>query len=123
MEEQIIIKYKKKYIHVKQYGKDNYEISLKMWQNIAEACKKYNCYYILGESWTEPISIIDGYNHIKIFELTGITRKHRIAWIYHSNENKKMLEFIETVLDNRGIINGRIFSNFEEAKKWLFGKS
>jgi hypothetical protein len=35
----------------------------------------------------------------------------------------KGLEFVETVVvKNRGLANGKLFSNVEEAKRWLLGK-
>jgi hypothetical protein len=66
---EIIIEHKDDYIHVRQYGRDNYDISLDLWRRIMAACEEYNCFNILGESnTTEELSTIDAYDHIKIFK-------------------------------------------------------
>ncbi len=60
MRENITIEHKGSYIHVRQYGKDNYDISLKLWRRVVAACEQYDCYNVLGESHTtEELSIVD----------------------------------------------------------------
>ena len=77
MNDNIIVEYKGNYIHARQYGPDSYDASLELWQRIVAACKKHNCFNILGETFaTNPISTIEAYNHIKIFELAGVTLTH-----------------------------------------------
>ncbi len=123
MRHNITIEHKGSYIHVGQYGEDNYDISLDLWQRVVAACRQHDCYNILGESHTEEeLSTIDAYSHIEIFKLAGVTLKHRVAWVHKGGEPSKEGRFIETVLQNRGMVNGRLFSSVAEAKRWLLGE-
>ncbi len=124
MRDEIIIEYKDNYIHVRHYGKNNYDISLDLWRRVKAMCDQYNCFNILGENYTtDELSTMDAFNHIKILELVGLTLKHRIAWVNQVKETAKGIEFVETVvIKNRGLVNGGIFSSVEEAKLWLLGK-
>ncbi len=124
MRDEIIIEYKDNYIHVRHYGKNNYDISLDLWRRVKAMCDQYNCFNILGENYTtDELSTMDAFNHLKILELVGLTLKHRIAWVNQVKETAKGIEFVETVvIKNRGLVNGGIFSSVEEAKLWLLGK-
>ncbi len=123
MSHRIIIEHKGSYVHARQYGKDNYDISLDLWKRIVAACRQYGCYNILGESHTdEDLSTIDAYSHIEIFKLTGVTLRHRVAWVHRGAEPTEEGKFVETVLTNRGLVNGRIFASIAEAKRWLLGE-
>ena len=122
MRQKIIIEHKGDYIHVRQYGEDNYDISLDLWQRIVAACRQYDCYNILGESHTTELSTIDAYSHIEIFNLAGVTLRHRVAWVHKAAEPSAEGRFVETVLKNRGMVNGRLFASVAEAKRWLLGE-
>jgi len=123
MPDKIIIEHKDDYIHVRQYGRDNYDISLDLWHRIVAACEQHNCFNILGESYTtNELSTIEAYDHIKIFRLAGVTIRHRIAWVHHVSETDKPVKFIENVLKNRGLVNGSFFASVKEAKRWLQGE-
>ena len=120
MGDEILIEYKDDYIHVRQYGRDNYSISLDLWRRIVAACEEYNCHNILGESYTtEELSTLDAYGHVKIFRLAGVTLQHRIAWVHKGENAAQNGQFIETVLTNRMMVNGHFFASTEEAKRWL----
>ncbi len=120
MRDQIMIEFKGDYIHARHYGKDSYRISLDLWRKIAGACEKFDCYNILGETFTtNDLSVIDNYDHIEIFKAAGISGKHRIAWVNNSREAAEGVKLVETVLRNRGLINGRLFDNVDQAKAWL----
>lgn len=124
MRDEVIVEFKGDYIHVQHYGKNNYDISLDLWRRVKALCDKYNCFNILGESYTtEELSTMDAFNHLKIVELVGLTLQHRVAWVIQEKETGKGIEFVETVVvKNRGLVNGGIFSSVEEAKRWLFGR-
>jgi len=124
MRDEIIVEYKGSYIYAALYGKNNYDISLELWRRIMAACKQYNCFNILGENYTtEELSTMDAYDHLKILEEVGLTLQYRVAWVDQRTKTGKGLEFVETVVvKNRGLANGRLFSNVEEAKRWLLGK-
>jgi len=122
MRDEIVIDYRDSYIHVRQYGRDNYDVSLDLWRRIVAACDEYNCFNILGESYTtEELSTADAYDHIKIFRLAGVTMRHRIAWVHHGEDLAKNSQFIEDTLTNRGLANGSFFPSIEEAERWLLG--
>jgi hypothetical protein len=124
MRDEIIIEYKGSYIYAALYGKNNYDISLELWRRIMAACKQYNCFNILGENYTtEELSTMDAYDHLKILEEVGLTLQYRVAWVDQATATARGLEFVETVVvKNRGLAKGRLFSNVEEAKRWLLGK-
>jgi hypothetical protein len=124
MRDEVIIEYKGNYIHVRHYGKNNYDISLDLWRRVKAMSDQYNCFNILGENYTtDELSTMDAFNHLKILELVGLTLQHRIAWVNQVKETAKGIEFVETVVvKNRGLVNGGIFPSVEEAKLWLLGK-
>jgi hypothetical protein len=124
MRDEIVIEYKGSYIYAALYGKNNYDISLELWRRIMAACKQYNCFNILGENYTtEELSTMDAYDHLKILEEVGLTLQYRVAWVDQATATARGLEFVETVVvKNRGLAKGRLFSNVEEAKRWLLGK-
>jgi hypothetical protein len=124
MRDEIIVEYKGSHVYAAMYGKNNYSLSLELWRRIVAVCKQYNCFNILGENFTtEELSTMDAYDHLKILEEVGITFQYRIAWVDQQTPTAKGLEFVETVVvKNRGLANGRLFSNVEEARRWLLGK-
>ena len=124
MRDEIIVEYKGSHVYAAMYGKNNYDLSLELWRRIVAVCKQYNCFNFLGENFTtEELSTMDAFDHLKILEEVGITFQYRIAWVDQKTPTAKGLEFVETVVvKNRGLANGRLFSNVEEAKRWLLGK-
>lgn len=52
--------------------------------------------------------------------LADLTHDYRIAWVEHNEDAKDIVDFIETVLLNRGL-PGRAFDSEEEAREWLLG--
>ena len=121
MQDEIIVEYRDSHVYAAMYGKNNYDLSLELWHRIMAVCKQHRCFKILGENFTtEKLSTMDAFDHLKILELVGVTLAYRIAWVNNTPETAKGLEFIETVVvKNRGLANGAIFSNYEEAKRWL----
>ena len=124
MRDEIIVEYKGSYVYAAMYGKNNYDLSLELWRRIMAVCKQHNCFNILGENYTtEELSTMDAFDHLKILEEVGLTFQYRVAWVDQKTPTAKGLEFVETVVvKNRGLANGRLFSNVEEAKRWLLGK-
>ena len=124
MRDETIIENKDGYIHVRHYGRDSYDITLDMWRRIVATCEEYNCFNILGETKTmNRLSTMDNYDHITIMKQAGVTLRHRIAWVAHGPEALADLRFVETILLNRGLANGKVFTSIEEAKRWLLDKS
>jgi len=125
MRNEIVVEYNKDgYVHAQLHGKNSYDISLELWRRIMAMCKQHNCFKILGENYTtEELSTMDVFNHLKILEEVGLTLQYRIAWVNQVKETARGVEFVETVVvKNRGLANGGIFPNLEEAKRWLLGQ-
>ncbi len=111
------------YLHVRVMGESNYENAAALWQKIAAECKSHNCFNILGEqTLLNATSTMDAWNHQKIFTLEGITTKYLIAWVDHNPKTFEQTEFVRTVLANRDMGYGKVFSDTEKAKAWLLRK-
>jgi len=55
-----------------------------------------------------------------IFRELGIGQHYRIAWVETVEESRDLVEFVSTVLANRGL-PGRLFETETEARQWLLG--
>jgi len=111
------------YLHVLVSGRSSYEDAAIMWRVIADACKQYNCFYVLGEQdLSSGLSTMDAWNHQTIFEEVGINAKYVIAWVDKNPRTFENTEFVRQVLANRNIGYGKLFSDSEKAKNWLFEK-
>ncbi len=95
-----------------------------MWSDIVAACAKHECLYVLGISnLDKPQKIADAIDHQAIFLEAGVTVDHRIAWVQLNPDALEMTRLAETVLLNRGMVNGRLFTDEHEARRWLRGDS
>jgi hypothetical protein len=111
------------YLHVVITGNSSYEKAVYLWKTVAEACKTHNCFNVLGEqNMSTAISTIDAWNHQTIFTEAGITAKFLIAWVDKNPRTFEQTEFIRTVLANRDIGYGKLFTDTEKAKSWLLEK-
>jgi hypothetical protein len=111
------------YLHVVVTGDSSYENAIHLWHNIAEACHHHNCFYVLGEqNLATAMSTMDAWNHQTIFTEARITAKFVIAWVDKNPKTFVHTEFIRTVLANRDIGYGKLFSDTEKAKSWLLEK-
>jgi hypothetical protein len=109
-----------KYMHVVVTGLANYENARDLWEKIAAACEEHQCYRVLGEQrMINSMSTVDAFNHQKIFLDLGIGPKYRIAWVDHNPSTFETTDFIRTVLFNRDLGFGKLFSNISQAKAWL----
>ena len=94
-----------------------------MWKDIIAACAEHRCLSIIGHSnMDRPLKLADAIDHQAIFLEAGVTIDHRIAWIQMNPDAFAMTELVETVLLNRGLINGRLFTDEHEARRWLAGR-
>ncbi|GGY62280.1 hypothetical protein GCM10011613_02180 [Cellvibrio zantedeschiae] len=111
------------YLHVVISGSSTYDNAVMLWRTIADTCNQHNCFYVLGEQdMSSAISTMDAWNHQTIFEEAGITSKFVIAWVDKNPKTFEHTEFIRTVLANRNIGYGKLFSDTEKAKSWLLEK-
>ncbi|MDH3619268.1 MAG: hypothetical protein OER91_00130 [Gammaproteobacteria bacterium] len=91
-----------------------------MWKDIINACEEHECMSILGTTNMErPLKLADAIDHQAIFHEAGVTIDHRIAWVQLNPAAYEMTQLVETVLLNRGLVNGRLFTDEIEARRWL----
>jgi hypothetical protein len=91
-----------------------------MWKDIVVACEQHGCLTILGLArLDQPIKLADAIDHQAIFLEAGVTIDHRIAWAQLNPAAVEMTRLAETVLLNRGLVNGRVFTDEFEARRWL----
>jgi len=120
MSYEMSVTFKGEYVEARSIGDKSYQTAVTLWQEIINTCNEHNCYKVLGigES-TSGLSTMDAMDHEKIFKDFAITRKYKIAWVELNKEALDSIKFLEMVLLNRGLLNGMLFPNVEEAKQWL----
>lgn len=107
-------------IEVRVTGIPDRESVAQMWKDIIAACTEHQCLSILGLSnLDQPLKLADAIDHQAIFLEAGVTIDHRIAWTQLNPAAYEMTEVAETILLNRGLINGRLFTDEFEARSWL----
>lgn len=112
------------YLHVRTCGEQNYEVALATWREIVNACRQYQCYHILDEACMDnSLTTMDAWGHQQIFAEAGVTPSMKIAWVDLNPATYDSTKFVETVLLNRGLVNGRLFSSVTEAKQWLLDRT
>lgn len=108
------------YVEARSVGDKSYQTAVELWAEITRVCAEHNCYRVLGiaES-TTAMPVMDSLNHAQLFKDFSIDNQYRIAWAELNSEALGSLRFLETVLLNRGMLNGRMFHDVEAARKWL----
>jgi len=108
------------YVEARSVGDKSYQTAVAIWREITRVCAEHHCYKVLGiaES-TTAMPVMDSLNHAQLFKDFAITNRYRIAWAELNKEAIGNLKFLETVLLNRGMLNGKVFHDVEEAKRWL----
>ena len=120
MKYQKSVTYMGEYIEAHSIGEKSYQTAVELWSEITKACVKHNCFKVLGigES-TKPMPVMDAFDHQKLFRDFEVTRKYKIAWVEINKNAVASVKFLETVLLNRGMLNGKLFDTVVEAKQWL----
>ena len=109
-------------IEVRVTGIPDRQSIAEMWSEIVAACARHECLYILGISNIDrPQKVADAIDHQAIFLEAGVTIDHRIAWVQLNPDAVEMTRLAETVLLNRGMVNGRLFTDEYVARRWLRG--
>ena len=107
-------------VEVRVSGTPDRSSIAQMWKDIVAACTQHECLSILGLSnMDQPIRLADAIDHQAIFLEAGVTIDHRIAWVQLNPDAVRMNMLVESVLLNRGLVNGHVFTNEIEARKWL----
>ena len=102
-------------------GDKDYRYMNRLWREVAMVCEQHDCYNVLGLADTStPVEAVDGYDLPAIFRELGIGQHYRIAWVEKDEDARGTLEFVETVLSNRGL-PGRLFETEAQAREWLLG--
>jgi len=117
------IEYVNSTIEVRLSGIPDRQSIAQMWKDIVVACEQHGCLTILGLArLDQPIKLADAIDHQAIFLKAGVTIDHRIAWAQLNPAAVEMTRLAETVLLNRGLVNGRVFTDEFAARRWLAGR-
>ena len=121
MENRLEVTFEGDHVLVLADGDKDYRYMDRMWHEVALKCEQHDCYNVLGLANTStPVEAVDGYDLPAIFRDLGIGQHYRIAWVEMNEESRSVIEFIATVLANRGL-PGRPFETEAEARQWLLG--
>ncbi|MDH3351227.1 MAG: hypothetical protein OEM60_13220 [Gammaproteobacteria bacterium] len=100
-------------------GEKDYRFLERLWTEVVAVCNEYDCHKVLGIArTTKHVEALEGLELAQLFRELNVTRKFRLAWVEHNQEARHIVDFIETVLSNRGL-PGRAFDTEEEAREWL----
>ena len=100
-------------------GDKDFRFMDKMWRNVVAVCEEHGCFNVLGlANTTTPLEAVEGYETAALFQELNIDQRYRIAWVEMNEESRDLLDFIQTVLANRGL-PGRVFDTEAEAREWL----
>lgn len=116
----ITVTFEGEYVFAQLSGQGSYQVSLQVWQEIAQVCQQHGCFNVLGVSeMNHSMTAIQAYEHKEILKEAGITSRYRIAWVEKNPDAREIVEFVETVLTNRGMFVGRVFLETADAEQWL----
>jgi len=123
VETELAVSFEGDHIRIISNGEKNFEFASRLWTQAVEACKKNDCFTILGvANSSRPPDTFEGFDHAQLFRDLDIGRGYRIAWVEQNRDAFESIYFIETVLVNRGV-NIRLFSDVSEAKDWLLNRT
>jgi len=108
------------YVEARSIGDKSYQTAVALRNEILKVCDEHNCYKVLGigKSTSKGMPTMDAMQHEKLFKDFAITRKFQIAWVELNKEAFGSIKFLETVLLDRGMLNGMLFSTVEETRQW-----
>ena len=123
MRYEMSVVFKGDHVEARSIGDKSYQTAVALWQEITKVCAELNCHKVLGigESST-AMPVMDSMNHAQLFKDFAITRKYKIAWVELNKDAVGSVKFIETVLLNRGMLNGQLFHGVDDAKQWLLAE-
>ena len=115
------IKERPGYLHVTVIGRNSVANVMKYLSDIHDPCMRRNCPVVLIEENLQGPGLGIGSIHNIISQASKNTQPvvTRIAYVDTNKEHKPgRMEFAETVAFNRGV-NVRVFSDVDEARRWL----
>ena len=121
MENKLEVTFEGDHVLVIADGDKDYRYMETLWREVAATCDQNECYNVLGiANTTTPVEAVEGYDLPTIFRELRIGQPYRIAWVEKKQDARDMVEFVVTVLNNRGM-PGRLFDTEAEARQWLLG--
>lgn len=118
---QIVISFEDDHVLARTGGDKDYLFLEQLWRQISRECEKHQCFNVLGiANTTTAVEVVEAYDLPGIFHSNNIDHRYRIAWVEENPDSIDMIEFLETVLANRGL-PGRAFETEEKAREWLLG--
>lgn len=116
----LVVTFEGDHVRVISDGEKDHDFQERLWEEVAAVCERHDCYRVLGIAHTTVApEVIDGYDTARIMRENSITNKYQIAWVEHTQDALEVIEFVVTVLINRGL-PGRLFPDEAAAKQWLF---
>lgn len=120
MRNKLVVTFEGDHVRVISDGVKDHYFQERLWDEVAAVCQKHDCYRILGIAHTTvPPEVIDGYDTARMMRERNIDHRYRIAWVEHDQDALEVIEFVVTVLTNRGL-PGRLYPDEDSARKWLF---
>lgn len=121
MQNKLEVRFEGNHVLVIADGDKDYRFIDKMWREVAAVCEEKSCFNVLGlANSSTPAEAVEGYETAALFHELHIDRRYRIAWVEMNEESRSIVEFVQTVLANRGL-PGRVFDTEAEAREWLLG--
>ena len=121
MENTLEVTFEGDHVLVIANGDKDYRYMEQVWREVAMACEQHDCYNVLGLADTRtPVEAVEGYDLPNLFRDLGIGQHYRIAWVEKNDDARDTIEFVQTVLANRGL-PGLLFDTEEQARAWLLG--
>jgi sulfur carrier protein ThiS len=111
------------YLLTELSGQHSYDAIRDELQRLKEACSEYNCYRILGLSTMSSMEVVEAYQVPDLMRELEFTSKYTWAWVVLNKDAEEVPQFVETVLKNRGLLNGAFFTDKDEALEWLLKQS
>ena len=124
MDEDFKIEKRENYIYIRLVAEQaSLERFRLVFSDVAKACDEHDCYNILGESFAnKPMSITHNAQLKQVFSESGLSTRHRIAWVSHNKQVLETAKFAAMVLTKNGLATAQVFKNTDDACAWLMSE-
>ena len=119
------ITFEETHVRAVSLGDKNEAFATKLWSDIASMCKEVNCFNVL--LLAKSSSSLDTVSMFKFAKggfreaVSGCT--FRIAWAELDEKAQEQFADLETILFNRGLMPGKLFTDADEALRWLLSEA
>lgn len=115
----VAIQMKGEYIEAEYRGKDSYDITQSIMQQLFNASEEYQCSKILMVAYAEDIVPTEEHFSLpKMLTDIGFNSNHQLAWVDLNPETRVSTHVSEAILNHKGF-NAMLFYNKKDAIKWL----